>query len=129
MKVFISHAHKDKEAAKEFSDKLKERGIQAWFDEDSLQPGAAWEDQIKEAVEESQALVVFLGDGAPSPNVLVEAGMALSQGKQVLPVVAGENAEISVFGNLQQVRAVGENGIDLAADEIASLPGNQELLL
>lgn len=129
MKIFISHAHKDKEAAKELSDKLKERGIQSWFDEDSLKPGEAWVDQIKAAVVESEAVVVFLGDGSPSPNVLVEAGMALGQGKRVLSVVSGENAEAGVFANLQRVRVFGENDIDSAADEIARFSENHEILL
>lgn len=119
MKVFISHSHKDKEAAKQLAEKLKEKGVQPWFDEDNLKPGEAWEEQIKAAVVDSGTVVVFLGEGAPSPNVLVEAGMAMGKGKRVLPVVVGENPDIGVFANLQRVNAYGENGIDAAADEIA----------
>ncbi len=119
MKVFISYAHKDIEAAKELADKLKERGVQPWLDEDNIKPGVSWAEQIKAAVVDSGTVVVILGEGEPSPNVLVEAGMAMGQGKPVLPVVVGENPYTGIFSNLQQVYVYGHNGLDAAADQIA----------
>ncbi len=129
MKVFISHARKDKEAAKDLADKLERMNVQPWIDEMELKPGVSWEEQIKEAVIDSSVVVVLLGEGEPSPNVLVEAGMALGQGKQVLPVVLGENAETNVFSNLQQVYAFGNDNIDSAATKIARLVNDDEKML
>lgn len=120
-KVFISYARKDNEIAKELAEKLNSKGIDTWLDESELRPGEPWEQQIKDAVVKSNAVVLVLGKGKPSPNVLVEAGMALGQGKRVVPVVIGEEADVNVFSNLQQVRAEGSDGIDFAANQIRSL--------
>ena len=128
-KVFISHAHKDDEAAKELVEKLKVRGVETWFDENELKPGESWEQQIKEALIESKTVVLVLGEGDPSPNVLVEAGMAYGQGKRVLPVLVGGNANLSMFANLQQVTATGPNGIDNAAEQIAQVISEQDAML
>jgi len=122
VKVFISHAHKDGEAAKILEKRLNDRGINTWFDQNEFKPGEQWEQKIRNALIESDTVLLVIGDGDLSPNVLVEAGMALSQGKQVFPVLVSETANANVFAdlrNLNQVNAVGPNGIDNAADQIA----------
>lgn len=129
MKVFISHAHKDKDVAKSLAEKLEEMNVHPWVDEKELRPGSSWEEQIKEAVIESNVVVVVLGEGEPSPNVLVEAGMALGQGKRVLPVVLGGESEPNVFSNLQQVYVYGDNTIDSAASQIAHMVSEDEEML
>jgi len=125
-KVFISHAHKDTEAARELADKLSSKGIETWLDEYEIRPGESWEQQIKDALVESKTVVLVLGEGDPAPNVLVEAGMALGQGKNILPVVVAESANVDLFPNLQHVWAVSEDGIDAAADQIKSLVNHQD---
>jgi hypothetical protein len=120
-KVFISHAYKDREAAKELVNKLTTKGVQPWLDEYELKPGDSWEQQIKDALVESDTVVVLLGEGEPSPNVLVEAGMAFEQGKRIVPVVLGKNINVDVFSRLQQFNVAGFNGMDIAADQIAHL--------
>ena len=122
--VFISHAQKDNEAAKYLVKKLSSRGVDAWFDEFELRPGEPWEQQIKDALVNSRTVVLLLGEGDPSPNVLVEAGMALGQGKNIVPVVVAENANLSLFPNLQWLRAVNEKEINSTADQIAAFVSN-----
>lgn len=129
MKVFISHAHKDDAAARELVEKLKVRGVETWFDKNELQPGESWEQQIKDALIESETVVLVLGEGDPSPNVLVEAGMAYGQGKRVLPVLVGDTANLSMFANVQQVAAVGPNGIDNAAEQIVQVLNDKGAVL
>lgn len=71
MKIFISHARRDKEWAKGLVKELEAKGIHPWLDEYELRPGESWEDQIRMAVADSDTLVAILGEGQPSPNVLV----------------------------------------------------------
>ena len=66
----------------------------------------------------------MLGEGDPSPSVLVEAGMAMGQGKRIVPVIVAENANLSLFPNLQRLRAVNEKEINAAADQIATFVSN-----
>jgi len=117
-KVFISHARQDDETAKELVAKLQDQGIDTWFDQDQLKPGQSWDEQIRDALIDSETVLLVLGDGEPSPNVLVEAGMAMGQGKRVLPVFIGDSAATDVFSNLHPVTATGPNGIDNAVEKI-----------
>jgi len=121
--VFISHAQKDNEAAKYLVKKLSNRGVEAWLDE-YITLDTSWHQQIKDALIKSGTVVLLLGEGDPSPNVLVEAGMALGQGKKIVPVVVAENANLSLFPNLQRLRAVNEKEINSAADQSAAFVSN-----
>jgi hypothetical protein len=126
-KVFISHAHKDNHAAKLLAEKLNEKGVQTFLDE-IPHPGESWDQQIKDNLFESSAVIVILGAGEPSSNVLVEAGMALMQGKHIVPVVLEENVGVNVFSNLQQVHAFGDDGIEVAADQIKNFLSEHDLI-
>lgn len=117
-KIFISFAHKDSKTAKDLAKKLGSKGIQTWSEINVLKSGESWNSVIKNAMNASEAVVVILGKGEPSPHVLVEAGMALAQGKQIIPVVLGEHANAGIFEKIQQIRILGENGIETAADKI-----------
>ncbi|MGZ8095552.1 MAG: toll/interleukin-1 receptor domain-containing protein [Methylosarcina sp.] len=122
-KIFVSHSHQDRNIAKTLADKLKDKGISTWLDEYELHPGEAWEVQIKDALIDCDAVLCVIGEGEPSPNVLVETGMALGQGKTVLPVVVSNNTDTTIFNHFSHfapVNAFGASGIDNAVAEIAA---------
>lgn len=128
-KIFISYAHKDSKAAKDLAKELGAKGIQTWFDENELKSGESWNLAIKNAMDASETVVVILGEDEPSPHVLVEAGMALAQGKQIIPVVLGEHANTGIFKNIQQIRVLGENGIEIVADKIVDSISEHERII
>lgn len=121
--IFISYAHRDKEWAKKLGKKLMSLGLDLWLDEYKLHPGEAWEAQIKEALAKSDTLVAIFGEGQPSPNVLVETGMALSQGKQVIPIAIGKHTDSSVFADFRNIQAIQTNEIETAAERIVDAIG------
>lgn len=116
--VFVSHSGEDKEWAKSLVKELEAKGIHPWLDEYELHPGASWEDQIRSALAESDTLVAILGEGQPSPNVLVETGMALSAGKRIVPLAIGEHTDFSAFGELSNISAIQTSKVENAAEEI-----------
>jgi len=116
--VFISYSGEDEEVARELAHNLARKGVEAWFDRDELKPGESWKQQIKRALNGSDAVVVVLGAGGPRANVLVEAGMAMGQGKKILPVIVDEKADVDVFSKLRLIRATNEDEIDTAADQV-----------
>ena len=118
MRIFISHARSDKEWAKNLVDQLKSQGLQAWLDEYELHPGEPWEEQIKNALIESDAFVAILSEGAPRSNVLVELGMALGQGKRVIPVIIDKHSDTSVIDDLSCIQAIRTEQVEQAAKEI-----------
>jgi len=52
LKVFLCHAHSDKDAVKALYLRLKREGVDVWLDKEKLLPGADWELEIRKAVRE-----------------------------------------------------------------------------
>lgn len=95
--VFISYAHEDNETARGLTKELNRKGFSVWFDERELKSGEAWEQQIKDAISGCNALLLLVGKTALSRLVLAEVGMALGQGKRVIPlIIEGQDKQAGV---------------------------------
>jgi len=64
MQVFISHAAKDSELARQLGAKLRAGGMSVWNPRDEIYPGDNWAKKIGEALESSEAMVVLLSPDA-----------------------------------------------------------------
>ncbi len=65
LKVFLCHSSHDKPAVREIYTRLKAEGwIDPWLDEEKLFPGQDWDLEIEKAVEETDAVLVFLSDNS-----------------------------------------------------------------
>ena len=60
LKVFLCHAHSDKDAVKALYTRLTNDGVDAWLDKENLLPGQDWELEIRKAVREADVVVVCL---------------------------------------------------------------------
>lgn len=60
LKVFLCHAHADREAVHDLYKRLKREGVDAWLDKYKLLPGQDWEHEIRKAVREVDAIIVCL---------------------------------------------------------------------
>ncbi len=60
LKVFLCHAHADREPVRALYARLKREGVDVWLDKEKLLPGADWEYEIRKAVRESDVVVVCL---------------------------------------------------------------------
>ena len=60
LKVFLCHAHGDKDAVKALYTRLTQDGVDAWLDKEKLLPGQDWELEIRKAVREADVVVVCL---------------------------------------------------------------------
>lgn len=60
LKVFLCHAHADRNAVRALHTRLTNDGVDAWFDKEKLLPGQDWELEIKKAVREADVVVVCL---------------------------------------------------------------------
>ena len=60
LKVFLCHAHSDKDAVKSLYTRLTQDGVDAWLDKAKLLPGQDWELEIRKAVREADVVVVCL---------------------------------------------------------------------
>ena len=60
LKVFLCHAHADRDAVRALYARLTNDGVDAWLDKEKLLPGQDWELEIKKAVREADVVVVCL---------------------------------------------------------------------
>jgi formylglycine-generating enzyme required for sulfatase activity len=60
LKVFLCHAHSDKDAVRALYERLTKDGVDAWLDKAKLLPGQDWEFEIRKAVREADVVVVCL---------------------------------------------------------------------
>ncbi len=50
LKVFLCHAHADRDPVRGLYTRLTQDGVDAWFDKAKLLPGQDWELEIRKAV-------------------------------------------------------------------------------
>ena len=85
--IFVSHATKDGELAKEMQDRLREAGFKPWIDR-SARPGQDWRFEVDDAIKSAHAVIIVLTpNAAESVYVTYEWALALGLGKTVVPVV------------------------------------------
>jgi hypothetical protein len=60
LKVFLCHAHADRDPVRALYARLTQDGVDAWLDKEKLLPGQDWELEIKKAVREADVVVVCL---------------------------------------------------------------------
>jgi hypothetical protein len=96
-KVFLSHAGEDKERfVVEFAKRLREKGIDAWFDKWEILPGDSLVDKIfEEGLKDADAIIVVLSENSinkPWVREELNASMIkrISKGTKIIPVVLEE---------------------------------------
>jgi WD40 repeat protein len=96
-RVFISYARSDGEKyARKLHTRLKEEGIPCWMDRFGMEGGKDWRQQILEAIETVEFLVLVMTPAAiGSPNVQWEWRSARQQGVCVYPVKAAPKLDYS----------------------------------
>lgn len=87
MRVFISHAKRDRDVASRLAEHLQADGITAWFDE-VIEPGARWVDSLQKAVDDSDAFVVLISKATS------ESASIRSEWSQILKRVWGDEATV-----------------------------------
>ena len=60
LKVFLCHAHADRDSVRKLYTRLTQDGVDAWLDKEKLLPGQDWELEIRRAVREADVVVVCL---------------------------------------------------------------------
>jgi hypothetical protein len=94
LKYFISYSRQNSAFVLKLASDLKKAGADIWLDQMDIDPGVRWDDSIQEALKGSQGLLVFLSeDSVKSQNVMDEVSYAISQEKQIVPIIL-EHCEI-----------------------------------
>ncbi len=84
--IFLSHAHKDVTFVEDLEKRLNNRHIRTWRDLSGISAGAPFEPVIKQAITESQIVLVVISEASlKSDWVTREIQMGLDAGKTIIP--------------------------------------------
>lgn len=72
IRVFISYAKEDTDAAVKLYNDLKELGVKPWIDSESLLPGQKWRMAISQAIRSSQYFIVLLSSNSTTKQGFVQ---------------------------------------------------------
>jgi hypothetical protein len=97
--VFISYSHADQVQADVCYDELSGHGLQVFRDTKNLVTGAAWWDELRNAIRSSSYFVpLYSGDYLRSDNCMMELSIALASNKPVLyPICLCDVGELPGF--------------------------------
>ncbi|NJN68763.1 MAG: toll/interleukin-1 receptor domain-containing protein, partial [Chloroflexaceae bacterium] len=79
LRIFLCHAHEDRQAVSDLYQRLKGEGFQPWMDKKDLLPGQAWQLEIPKAVRAADVVLACL-----SAQFVSKAGYAQREIKLAL---------------------------------------------
>ena len=125
--IFASYSRENQAQVFPIVDKLRERGINIWIDQEGIHGAKLWSQEIVNAIESSKVFILFASAKAfLSKNVTKELALASESDKHILPIFI-EDAEIPAAMKYQLAgiqHLVHEQGqTDQTADNILHLLG------
>jgi hypothetical protein len=91
LRVFLSYARVDSAFARRLAADLKAAGVSVWLDRLEIRPGSQWDREVEKGVRACEQMLVILSPASvESDSVMDEVGLALEEGKTVIPVVQDE---------------------------------------
>ncbi len=93
MRIFISHAARDKELASQLADQLTQAGFAVWNAAQEIAPGDNWGRELGRALDESDLMVALLTPGALESEFVrseIQYGLTSKNFDQrLIPVLVG----------------------------------------
>ena len=129
--IFASYSREDQAQVFPIVDKLRERGLNIWIDQEGIHGAKLWSQEIVNAIESSKVFILFASAKAfVSKNVTKELALASESDKHILPIFI-EEAEIPAAMKYQLAgiqHLVHEQGqTDQTADNILRTLGNLDI--
>jgi WD40 repeat protein len=95
--VFLCHNADDKEEVRQIAEKLKQRGVLPWLDEESIRGGEKWRQRIADQIQVIPAVCVLLGATEMRHWQEWELDLAIKQTEErrcrLIPVLLASSAE------------------------------------
>jgi len=104
--VFISHSSADRRWVEWIAVQAQALGVVPYLAEHDPKPGTSLSEKVREAIRQSDAMIVLLTtSGMDSPYVHQEIGVAVEQGKLVVPLVhpAVQNRSLAMLDGKEYI--------------------------
>ena len=89
--VFLCHNAADKPAIRDIAERLRDRGIVPWLDEEQIRPGTRWQRELQKQIASIRSAAVFVGREGVRPwqDLEVEGFFSqfLARGCPIIPVL------------------------------------------
>jgi hypothetical protein len=118
--IFLTYARSDASWVAKFADALNSVGIQTVSDVDVLRAGESFEDGLRDALRQSDTLIVlFSPNSLNNPNVYFELGAALVDDKDIILVLIGDVDEKQIPFTLTRWQWIRASSPSEAAKQVA----------
>ena len=103
--VFISYSRRDGEFVRRLYEALNANGRTCWVDWEGIPPSAKWMDEVRAAIDSSQAFVFVISpDSIASEICREELDHAAETNKRIIPIVSRDVADASAVPEAATVR-------------------------
>ncbi len=107
LKVFLCHAHADRDPVRRLYARLTQDGVDAWLDKEKLLPGQDWEFEIRKAVREADVVVVCLSkqfneDGFRQKEVKLALDVAMEKREDAIFIIPARLEECDTSDSLRR---------------------------
>jgi len=121
--IFLAHNSKDKEIVRALKQRLEQRQLKVWVDEDEIPPGGALQKHIEDGLLNSTSIAVLVGKTGLGPTEVEEMAAAIAlatkDNRRVVPVLLPgypESAQLPLFLSnrrwIDQRAGLTDQGID-----------------
>jgi chromosome partitioning protein len=91
LRLVLSYSREDAAFVNRLAGVLNRSGLDAWLDTERIRGGQDWQDQVQEAIEECDIMLVILSaSSVVSRHVKDEFRFALGDGKRVIPLLLND---------------------------------------
>lgn len=102
--IFISYAREDKEFVQHLHNELRTNGREDWVDWKDIPPTAEWMQEIRSAIEATDAFVIIVSpDSISSAVYKQEIDHAVKNNKRLIPIIRCEVSEGSIPADLAKL--------------------------
>jgi len=114
--VFLCHNVQNKPAVRDLSQRLRERGLLPWLDEEQLRPGLPWQQELDQRIDDIGAAAVIVGLSGIGPwqnhELMAFLRAFVERGVPAIPVLLPGGVQPTLPTTLR-----GMTWVDLAADD------------
>jgi len=111
LKVFLCHAHVDRDSVQNLYSRLTRNGVNAWLDKSNLFAGQDWELEIRKAVREADVIIVCLSkrfnlDGFRQKEVRLALDVAMEKTEDAIFIIPVRLEECDTLESLRRLHWV-----------------------